>query len=123
MNWEAIGAVGEVLGAVGVIATLGYLAVIASTGITKPHELSEIQRFRFETYLTRLFRNFENFYYQHTNGAMEDHLFEGMKASMVGYFHSPGVKEFWAARGRIYSPRFRDFLESQPREVGEERHI
>ncbi len=27
MNWEAIGAVGEVLGAIGVILTLGYLAV------------------------------------------------------------------------------------------------
>ena len=27
MNWEAIGAIGEVLGAIGVIATLGYLAV------------------------------------------------------------------------------------------------
>ena len=27
MNWEAIGAIGEVIGAVGVIATLGYLAV------------------------------------------------------------------------------------------------
>jgi len=27
MNWEAIGAVGEVAGAVGVIATLGYLAL------------------------------------------------------------------------------------------------
>ncbi len=27
MNWQAIGAVGEVLGALGVIATLGYLAV------------------------------------------------------------------------------------------------
>ena len=27
MNWEAIGAVGEVLGAVGVILTLGYLAM------------------------------------------------------------------------------------------------
>ena len=27
MNWEAIGAVGEVFGALGVIATLGYLAV------------------------------------------------------------------------------------------------
>ena len=26
MNWEAIGAIGEVLGALGVIATLGYLA-------------------------------------------------------------------------------------------------
>jgi hypothetical protein len=26
MNWEAIGAIGKVLGAVGVIATLGYLA-------------------------------------------------------------------------------------------------
>jgi hypothetical protein len=27
MNWEAIGAVGEILGAIGVIATLGYLAI------------------------------------------------------------------------------------------------
>ena len=27
MNWEAIGAVGELLGAIGVIVTLGYLAV------------------------------------------------------------------------------------------------
>ncbi len=27
MNWEAAGAIGEILGAVGVIATLGYLAV------------------------------------------------------------------------------------------------
>ncbi len=27
MNWEAIGAVGEVLGALGVVVTLGYLAV------------------------------------------------------------------------------------------------
>ena len=26
MNWDAIGAIGEILGAVGVIATLGYLA-------------------------------------------------------------------------------------------------
>ncbi len=26
MNWEAIGAIGELLGAAGVIATLGYLA-------------------------------------------------------------------------------------------------
>ena len=27
MNWEAIGAIGELLGAAGVIATLGYLAI------------------------------------------------------------------------------------------------
>ena len=27
MNWEAIGAVGEVLGAIAVVITLGYLAV------------------------------------------------------------------------------------------------
>ena len=27
MNWEAVGAVGEILGALGVIATIGYLAI------------------------------------------------------------------------------------------------
>lgn len=26
MNWDAIGAIGEILGALGVIVTLGYLA-------------------------------------------------------------------------------------------------
>ena len=27
MNWEAVGAIGEIIGAIGVIATLGYLAI------------------------------------------------------------------------------------------------
>ena len=27
MNWEALGAIGELAGAIGVIATLGYLAI------------------------------------------------------------------------------------------------
>ncbi len=33
MNWDAIGAVGEILGAIAVLATLGYLAIqIRQTG-------------------------------------------------------------------------------------------
>jgi hypothetical protein len=32
VNWEAIGAIGEVIGAIGVIVTLGYLAVQVRQG-------------------------------------------------------------------------------------------
>jgi hypothetical protein len=45
MNWEAIGAVGEVLGAIGVIATLAYLAIQIrqNTSQQKREELVSIQ--------------------------------------------------------------------------------
>ena len=51
MSWEAIGAVGEVLGAATVLITLGYLAVqirqkdfLVSMDILMPHLRSEVIR-------------------------------------------------------------------------------
>ena len=46
MNWEAIGAVGEVGGAIGVIVTLGYLAVQIrqNSRMMRASALQEIQR-------------------------------------------------------------------------------
>ena len=46
MNWEAIGAVGEVLGAFGVILTLGYLAaqIRQNTGMMRAQTRAEISR-------------------------------------------------------------------------------
>jgi len=78
-------------------------------------DLSEDEFMMATSHLTGLFRNFENFFYQHETGAMEDHLWLGMRHSMVGYYHMPNVRAWWDQRKLIYSPKFVEFLESQPR--------
>jgi poly(3-hydroxyalkanoate) synthetase len=42
VNWEALGAIGEVVGAIGVIATLGYLAVQIRQNTTQLSESTKI---------------------------------------------------------------------------------
>jgi hypothetical protein len=153
MNWEAIGAVGEVVGGLGVIFTLGYLALqirqntrslksasyqsaISSMSEVagsiyndeevsrivyeslRGNEASDLDQYRFETFLTRLFRNFENFYYQHEAGVMEDHLWNGMKNSMLGYYHLAPVRSWWESRKETYSVQFDSFLENEPENSG-----
>ncbi len=153
INWEAIGAIGEVVGAFGVILTLGYLAIqirqntrslrsasyqnaigsmseVAGSAYEnedvsrivhqslRGDEGSDLDQYRFETFLTRMFRNFENFYYQHKAGVMEDHLWIGMKNSMVGYYRLPPVRSWWESRREIYSADFAAFLENEPEGSG-----
>ena len=76
-------------------------------------DLNEDEYLMATSYFTGLFRNFENFYYQHQTGAMEDHLWLGMRNSMVGYIHMPNIRTWWDQRRIIYSPLFADFIESQ----------
>lgn len=155
MNWGAIGAVGEIIGAIAVLLSLIYLgfqirqntkslksssyqAAIASMSelshlsAANEHtarvlritlfgdldELSEDELTMSTSYLTGLFRNFENFYYQHESGAMEDHLWEGMRNSMVGYYNLSNVQQWWSMRKMIYSREFSSFLESQEDDPG-----
>jgi len=153
MNWEAIGAIGEVVGAFGVILTLGYLAIqirqntrslksasyqsainsmseVAGSAYNdedvsriiheslRGKEVSDLDQYRFETFLTRLFRNFENFYYQHEAGVMEDHLWNGMKNSMLGYYRLAPVRSWWESRKEIYSVQFASFLKNEPENSG-----
>ncbi len=46
MNWEAIGAIGEIVGAAAVVATLGYLAlqIRYSSNATKAQSVQAVQQ-------------------------------------------------------------------------------
>jgi hypothetical protein len=79
-------------------------------------DISDIDEFRFGQLLTRLFRNFENFYYQHESGVMEDHLWNGMRNSMLGFYQTPSVRAWWEIRKQSYSVKFAHFLENEPEE-------
>lgn len=150
MTWEAIGALGEIVGAFAVLVSLLYLAVqirqntasirsstyqsavasisqvslgictddgsarIAHAGFTQDiAELTEQEQFRFGLILTGMFRNYENFWYQYQSGVMEEHVWQGVRNAMIGYYQLPSVKRWWAQRSSIFSPKFVQYLALQ----------
>ena len=113
MNREAVGAVAELLGALGVSVTLVYLGLqirqntvstrtssyqaavatsielsarvgldsdasrILTAGLADFAALSAEDQNRFSTLASSIFRNFENIFYQHKQGAIDDALWSG----------------------------------------------
>ncbi len=150
MNWDAIGAVAELLGALGVIATLGYLAIqirqntistrtssyqavvaaiaefsrelgldgdaarIFSSGARDYNSLSPEERPRFDFLTASLFRNYENIFYQHKEGAIDEALWAGWSSRIRATFATPGLKAWWRSWSFGYSADFAAYLESTP---------
>ena len=150
MNWDAIGAIAELVGAAGVIATLGYLALqvrqntistrtssyqavveaisewtralgmepgvaqMFVTGLSNIDALSQEERTRFGFILIALFRNFENVFYQHQHGVVDDTIWEGWSFRIRSNFAAPGVQVWWKTARLAYSVPFRKFLEENP---------
>lgn len=154
MNWDAIGAVGEIVGALAVLTSILYLAVqirqntssirsssyqgavssisevtlllannaeiarIAKIGLSEDgNDLDAEEEFRFGMLLTGIFRNYENYWFQHECGVMDDHLWIGVKNAMLGYYNQPAVKRWWKLRSSIYSSEFEAFLNEQSSEI------
>ena len=148
MNWEAIGAIGEVAGAVGVITTLGYLAVqirqntkavrlstvhstnegfrsqaaiiggsnsvaaVYASGLTEPEKLNLADRVQFYALLHNQVRGYEEAFYQHSEGALDPRVWEGMHGQMLNTSSLPGFKKYWQDRREWYSSYFQDHVEN-----------
>jgi hypothetical protein len=116
MNWEAIGAVGEIVGAIAVVVTIGYLAVQirqntrsvrAATHHSGMRGASEIQNtFAQSGDLAQIFHRGMQDYEQLT--AEERIRFDGATRSMFMYYedtffqfqHSTIDRHLWEARKR-----------------------
>lgn len=64
-----------------------------------------------------VFRNFENMYYQHRRGHLENEVWIGWQRLMLTYFHGPGFQQWWAARRPVFSEGFARFLETEAIDV------
>ncbi len=149
-NWEAIGAIAELLGALGVVVTLIYLAIqirqntistrtssyqaavaagtewsrgvgldadasrIISSGSIDLLSLPAEEQARFGMLMSSLFRNFENIFYQHKQGALDDVVWSGWSWRMRSTFAVPGVRVWWQDNRSGYAEDFATYLESTP---------
>ncbi len=148
MNWEAIGAVGEVMGAIAVVVSLLYVAVqirqntkivaantiqavsTASSDITmrlaESSELSELvlkifsesenltpkESMRMELIQRAAFRNYENYYYQHKRGYLEDDMWTGYRHTMLTRVTGRYGEVWWKTHQVAFGKSFVDFVNS-----------
>ena len=85
MNWEAIGAIGELAGAIGVIVTLVYLAI-------------QIR---------------QNSYFHHKQGYTGPTAWNTSSRNMDQYMRLRGVHAWWQRTQHIYDPEFRDYINAK----------
>ena len=88
MNWEAIGAIGEMVGALGVVVSLVYLA----------------------SQIGRLLRVAEGLHSQYSEGRMDPKTWHGMERSLIDLSRFPGLKAIWPTRSHWYSDDFVAFM-------------
>ncbi len=132
MNWEAIGATGEVLGAGAVLVTLIYLAAqvrqnvrIAKASIresrtaasqtvllairdeaeliTKTKPLTEAEKLRVQQVYSAMFRDWEAYFYQREQGLLDESEWIAIASAIENALKRELVREIWTQRGHIYS--------------------
>ena len=147
MNWEAIGAIGEIVGAMAVFVSLVYLALqirnqnkesrVSSVheiteafrqsieslsrpdiaplyvrGVKGLDELEEWERLAFIALVQGLARVWEEAYYQHSEGRLDDSIWAAMDAQYTDWVSAKGLQEFWQLRKLYYRSEFREHVDS-----------
>jgi hypothetical protein len=136
MNWEAIGAIGEVAGAAGVVATLIYLAVqirqntrsveaatyqsVAESLADASYRLLNAPSSPIDRLLLFIgtIRRYENLHFQVRRGNLLPSDVEGFVTSLVAYLNVPHEdgfepRELWAATRSLFHPAFTAFVENE----------
>jgi hypothetical protein len=82
-------------------------------GRWNPDELTKEQEHRFRHLMSILYRDFENLYYLHQKGLVDDRIFDGWRVLHRGSMKQPGVLLFWERYGKIFTEEFRGFVERE----------
>ena len=143
------GAIAEVVGAVGVIASLVYLAIqirqntdmvaantfqaISSTStnlvtnmfqtpelidallqvVNQPEEMSQRDILILDLYFRALTRNFENYYYQHQKGFLDDEIWTGYVKALMEMLNLDVGKEYWGRNKQLFGKSYAEFIDRQ----------
>jgi hypothetical protein len=149
MTLDQFGSIAEIIGGLGVIVSLVYLAIqirknteaertstyqavvsdfgaLNNTMASSPelshlfvqamenyHQLSSDEKARISQIFFQTFRYFENMYYQHRKGYLDEEVWVGWKRLMLTYFSRPGFQAWWGHRRDVYSEPFAIFLETE----------
>jgi len=108
MNREALGALAEMVGAAGVIVTLGYLAV----QIRRSNLLSTAESNRFAFMLGAFIGNSAKRFDEAALGILSEKEFDDAERGIIApYLTAPGRRALWKRISARYPMRFFDYVE------------
>ena len=153
MNWDAVGAIAELVAALGVIASLIYLAkqinansdniaqntkalisdrdassnetamdilnslakdpdlaVLMMKGGLAEAELSELEQFRYSTFMLRIFESHQTYFVQHMKGSVSEELWGYYSGVMDRNLRIPGISNWWRLNGSDFNPEFEAYI-------------
>ena len=87
-------------------------ARIFATGMASPNKLNENEYHQFAYLGVGLIRRYENVFFQHQSGLIDDDFWCGHRENLLWFYHQPGFQKMWKERRLGFSNSFRDFLES-----------
>ena len=137
MNWEAIGAVGEILSALAVLVTLAYLAIQVRQNvkltkasiresrtaasqrvlfamredaeiIVKTGERTPAEELRLNLLYSAMFRDWEAYIYQKEQGLLDESEWLAIASAIRNSLKRELVRKIWDDRRNIYSERLQD---------------
>ena len=147
MNWEAIGASGEVLGAAAVLITLIYLAIQVKQNvkltkasiresrtaasqrvllaikeeaelITKTKPLTPAEELRVVLAYSTMFRDWEAYLYQYQQGLLDESEWLAIASAIENSLQRDLVRKVWRQRRHIYSESLRREVDQHLEEDG-----
>ena len=150
MNWDAIGAIGEIVGAFAVVVSLVYLAIqirgqnresrlaamheiavayresnipfadanladILTRAHNDTNQLTEAEILQLIVAVQGVFRVWEEAYYEHIAGRLDEHLWAAMLREYSSYLSAGGFDFVWQLRKNGLNDEFRIFVDSVPK--------
>jgi len=85
---------------------------VFTLGMADPKKLDESEYHQFAYLAISLLRRFENIFFQHRSGMVNDDFWNGHSDNLLWFFHQPGFQRMWEERRYGFSKGFREFLDS-----------
>ena len=148
VNWEAIAAIGEIVGGAGVVGSLVFVgwqllqntaalrtstsqshvelysslaaqisgnrevATLWLAGLSDLSSLEDVDRVRFISLTSAIFRFYETSFVQHTKGKLDEELWGNVEKQLRDMVTAPGVRSWWEMRRHWHSAQFSSLVDS-----------
>ncbi|MGR8948207.1 MAG: hypothetical protein ACU84Q_09190 [Gammaproteobacteria bacterium] len=82
-------------------------------GRSSPDALDKEKARRFRRLMSMFYRNFENVYFQHKKGLVDDGIFERWGTIVSHVSRQPGAERWWEFHNEVLTEEFRKFIEGR----------
>ena len=91
----------------------GSMADVFESALKDFDALSPADSFRIIGFVYRFVKVWEEAYFQHQAGRLDDRIWESMSRQYVAYFSMTPFQKVWELRSEYVDPEFREYVNSQ----------